>query len=343
MFVGNFKGQSCTIDSTAPNRSICVTGLSGSGKTCRLNKIELENTNQNTTFIVLDLNHTHTEEQILPSVREKYERLSHRIDAVRDGFDLCIFQPLKNQKNEVESTLHLINSAVQAFSASQNLGVRQIAALREAVIDAIKYRLDFNSDAEALDFCLSIRDDLPSEAVRQRLWGLLNCGVLRTSNKWIKPSYINILDFSDVDGSTKISLAELTLSSIWRNAQYGSLQSFTENLTIVLDEFQNLSLKKDAVLRNLLREGRKFGINLVLATQTLAAFPKDILALLDQTATKLYFRPAQNEALKISKEISPDDPKKLAKQLLDLKIGECIAVGDLCIGGTPIQRPVMLR
>lgn len=343
MFIGNFNGRSCTVGTGSPNKSICVTGLSGSGKTCRLNQIELANTNDNTTIIVLDMAYTHTEDQILPSIRKKHTAIANRINAVKDGIDLCIFQPIRNEKNEVESPIHLINSAVEAFSASQNFGVRQIAALREAVIDAIKYRADFESDVEALDFCLSIRDDITAETVRQRLWGLLNCRVLRTSKKQIKSSFINILDFSGVDESTKALLAELTLASIWRSAQYGNLRAFTGNLLIVLDEFQNLPLKKDAVLRSLLREGRKFGISLVLATQTLAAFPKDVLALLDQSATKLYFRPAQSEARKIAKEIGADDQKEFAEQLVNLKVGECIAVGDLCIGGTPIRRPVLLR
>lgn len=343
MFVGNFNRKRCEISADSPNKSICVTGLSGSGKTCRLNKIELENINSDTTIIVLDTNHTHAEEQILPSIRKKYFEIANRIDAVRDGIDLCIFQPLTNSKNETESPLHLVNSTVQAFSTSQNLGVRQIAALREAVIDAIKYRSDFNSDAEALNFCLSLRDDTPSETVRQRLWNLLNCGILRPSKKSIMSSFINILDFSEVDESTKISLSELTLSSIWRNAQYGNLKTFTKNLIIILDEFQNLSLKKDSLLRTMLREGRKFGISLVLSTQTLAAFPKDLLSLLDQAATKLYFRPAQNEALKISKEIGSNEPKEFAKHLLNLHIGECIAVGNFCVGGTPVQRPILLK
>lgn len=82
---------------------------------------------------------------------------------------------------------------------------------------------------------------------------------------------------------------------------------------------------------------------MVLATQTLNTFSKDILALLNQTATKLYFRPAQSEAAKISKEIESDNPKEWAKHLLNLKIGESVAVGDLCIGDTQITRPILLK
>lgn len=105
-------------------------------------------------------------------------------------------------------------------------------------------------------------------------------GIISSIGQIVYP-YFFILDLSEVDALTQVSLAELTLSSIWRNAQYGSLKLFTENLIIVLDEFQNLSLKKDSVLRNMLREGRKFSISLVLATQTLGTSSKAILSLLN--------------------------------------------------------------
>lgn len=154
---------------------------------------------------------------------------------------------------------------------------------------------------------------------------------------------INVLDLSEIDAFTQVSLAELILSSIWRNAQFGCLKTFTSDLIIVLDEFQNLSLKKDSILRLLLREGRKFGIHLVLATQTTSIFSKDLLALLDQSATRLYFRPAQNEAVKIAKMITHGDPKGWEKRLLDLRVGESIAIGDLCVGTLHIKRPILLN
>lgn len=289
------------------------------------------------------MNHTHAKDQIFPHIRQEYFALTNRIYAVKDGLDLCLFQPLKNARGEDESAINLINSAVQAFSSSQNMGVRQIAALREAVGDAIRYRKDFEDDAQALDLCLSMREDAQSKAVREKLWTLLNCGVLRPSKKNITPGRINILDLSEVDAFTQTALAELILSSIWRNARSGCLKTFTSDLIIVLDEFQNLSLKKDAVLRTLLREGRKFGIDLVLATQTLGSFSKDLTALLDQTATKLHFRPAQNEALKIAKTIDSGDPKDRARTLLNLRVGESIAIGDLCVDTLHIKRPILLR
>ena len=100
---------------------------------------------------------------------------------------------------------------------------------------------------------------------------------------------------------------------------------------------------KNAILQNILREGRKFGLNLILATQTFGAFSKDILALLAQTATKLYFRLAQNEALKISKSIGTEGSKEWIKKLLNLKVCESTAIENLRMGTLYIDCPILFN
>ena len=112
---------------------------------------------------------------------------------------------------------------------------------------------------------------------------------------------------------------------------------------IVIDEFQNLSAKMGAPLMRLLTEGRRFGISLLLATQSLEIFPGEIQPVLSQTATRLYFRPTDNEVKKIAKNISADSAAEWVKRLKNLKVGESVAVGDLEIAGCEIRRPILLK
>ena len=42
MYLGKFQGRNCVSSKFSPNESICITGLSGTGKTVRLQKIEIE-------------------------------------------------------------------------------------------------------------------------------------------------------------------------------------------------------------------------------------------------------------------------------------------------------------
>ena len=342
MYIGNIDGKLCWVSQSSPNRSVCVTGISGMGKTTRLNYMELLNAKAGAIVLVLDMNQTHTEEQVFPCIREEYLKYANRIHALRDGLGLGLLQPMYAPDGTEEPFFHLVNSAVKALSSAQNMGVRQIGTLRNAVINAIRYRGSFQTEAEALAISLLQQEDSCSEAVYQKLWTLLNCGALKSASKCIGKGKINMIDLSGADSATQNCLAEIFLSNLWRNVQFNGMAAMGRELVIVLDEFQNLSLKHDAVLRDMLREGRKFGLNLILATQTLEAFPKETLALLNQTATRLFFRPAPSEAKRIAKEIDFENPNGWVKTLLGLRIGESVAVGNFCIEGAEICRPLIL-
>lgn len=343
MYIGNFNGKSCWISRNSPNRSVCMTGISGMGKTTRLNYMELVNAKAGATVLILDMNQSHAEEQIFPLIREEYQRWINRIHVLQDGLGDGILQPMYSPNGEEEPFFHLVNSAVKALSSSQNMGVRQIGALRNAVIDAIGNLGSFQTEAEALAISLLQQEDSHAEAVYQKLWTLLNCGALKPASKFMEAGKINIIDLSGTDVVTQNCLAEIVLSNLWRNVRFNRTSTIRNNLVIVLDEFQNLSLKNDSVLRDMLREGRKFGINLLLSTQTFEVFPKDVLALLNQAATKLYFRPTPSEAKRIAKEIGNENGSECVKMLLSLKVGESVAIGDFCIDGMEISRPLILK
>lgn len=343
MYCGSFSGQPCWISQNSPNRSICLTGISGMGKTARLNQMELMSAKAGTTVLILDMDQTHTSDRIFQPIREEYTQRINRISAMQDGLGLGLLNPMRTPQGEGEPFVHLINSAVKALSATQGMGVRQVAALRQAVIEAVQHSCDFATEAEALAFFLCQQEDAYAEAVYQKLWTVLNCGALKPCGKSIQLGMLNIIDLAGADVITTACLAEIILSNLWRNIQFCSQGTVQREFVIVLDEFQNLSLKNDATLRSMLREGRKFGIKLLLATQTLEVFHKDVIAVLNQAATRLYFRPAQSEAKKFSREIDFENVGEWTKTLLGLKVGESLAVGNLCVGSTEIRRPVILQ
>ena len=111
---------------------------------------------------------------------------------------------------------------------------------------------------------------------------------------------------------------------------------------MVLDEFQNLSLKHDSILFQILREGRKFNLYLLLATQTLAGFDNGQRAVLQQAATQLYFQPAVHEINMVSRLIIGMETEMAKKLLEKLQVGECLAVGRFMIGENSIDRPLKM-
>lgn len=86
-------------------------------------------------------------------------------------------------------------------------------------------------------------------------------------------------------------------------------------------------------MAQILREGRKFNLSLLLATQTLFTFNTDKRLLLQQPATKLYFKPVESELKKIAKQFPDIDPKDAERLLQGLRIGECLATGEFEIAG----------
>lgn len=343
MYVGDLNGQQCYISKFSPNASICLTGISGSGKTVRMQKIELACVQNGATVIVFDLNQTHTESQIFVPIYEAYNLYINRIEAIKDGINLSFLTAIQDAQGKQESFVSLVNSAVNALTAGQNMGLQQIGVLRNAVMNVVKNRAHFQTDVEAIAYFLLQDDDARANAVYQRLWTVLNSGVLRPSEKKIQYGKVNILDFSGLDALTKSTLVEITLSAIWRNTTMRGTDIKGTELILALDEFQLLSWQKNAVMRDILREGRRFGIKVLMATQTLEIFPKDVVSLLNQMANRLVFRPPTSEICRLAKMIDPKKLEMWADQLNNLRIGESIGLGDFNVGGREVRHPIKLN
>ena len=343
MYVGDVNGQQCYISQFAPNASVCITGISGSGKTVRMQKIELDCVQNGATVIVFDLNQTHTESQIFAPIYEPYNLCVNRIEALKDGINLSFLTPMRGAQGEEESFVSLVNSAVNALTAGQNMGLQQVGVLRNAVMNAVKNRPHFQTDVEAIAYFLLQDDDARANAVYQRLWTVLNSGVLRPSEKAIQYGRINILDFSRLDALTKSTLVEIALSAIWRNTTVRGTEIKGTEFILALDEFQLLSWQKSAVMRDILREGRRFGIKVLMATQTLEIFPKDVVSMLNQMANRLVFRPPTSEICRLAKMIEPKKCEMWSEQLGSLHIGESIGLGDFAVGGQEVRHPIKLN
>ena len=344
MYLGKTAGRVCRTSRASPNESVSITGISGTGKTSRMFAMELEEVKQGNTVIVIDCGRTHLRQEIFAEVRQEYITFENRIDAVNDGLSLNLLSPLRSKDGKTESFVNHVNSAVKGLGSSFALGGRQQGALREVVIEAIRYLQDTHdiSEAEALVVAFERRQDAVRTLIYQKLWSVLNCNVLRSCKKPISEHKINILDLSGVDMMTRVTLTEMILAQLWRIACFSGQIYGSGKVTIVLDEYQRLCTKKGSIFRCILTEGRKFQLNLLLGTQTLDVFPPETVSLLNQSATQLYFRPSANEITKIARRIDSERPSYWSAKLRSLRVGECIAVGAKEVCGHEISRPLVL-
>ena len=346
MYLGKCEGFECYISPNAPNGSCIITGISGGGKSCKQNQMELREVLDGNTPIILDISRNHLKKDIFYKIQSDYWKHVNYIDASKDGIGIEIFAPIKNCRSELESYVTLINSNVQALSARQNMGLRQQVILREVVEEAIQLKRKCPNYTDELILRTVFnkhKEDTKWQEIYQRLWTVLNCGVLKRGTKQIKPQAINIIDLSTLDMLSSEILSEVILAYLWRNVYNAGFPLSFGKVTIVLDEFQHVSIKKSSMLRTMLREGRRFGLSLILATQTMGIFTPEEVSMLNQTATHLYFRPADSDLTKCARMIEPSKATSWRKRLANLERGNCVAVGSLMVNGREISHPLLLR
>lgn len=98
---------------------------------------------------------------------------------------------------------------------------------------------------------------------------------------------------------------------------------------------------KDSALAQVLSEGRKFNVNLLLATQQIEQGSASIVQQrLAQCGLILYFQPNINQAAAVAKRISMNDGEGWRNVLKTLKRGEFVAVGDLIVDEKSINSPL---
>lgn len=345
MYLGKYEGKACAVHLNAPNYSVLITGISGSGKSCRQNQIEFNEVVDGNTVIILDLSKSRRKEAVFHDIRQEYWGNVNYINLTEEGLGLEIFSPINRYEEVQEPYINLVNENVRAFSACQSMGIRQLAVLREAVEECIRkkaQRPELDSKVILQEVFYGHKEEKWQE-VYQKLWTVLNSEVLSGRKRKIQPKKINLLDLSNLDMLSGEIISEVILSYLWRICYYGGASAEYGKIVLSLDEFQHFSMKKDAALRTMLREGRKFGVSLILATQTLDVFSKEQLSIINQAATRLYFRPVASDLARCAKQLENSDAGKWKQRLSDLERGECIAVGAFDIDGMNIRHPIRLR
>jgi DNA phosphorothioation-dependent restriction protein DptH len=123
-------------------------------------------------------------------------------------------------------------------------------------------------------------------------------------------------------------IVEFSLIDLY--AYYRAVGSKNQPRVVVLDEVQNLDQREDSPLAQLLREGRKFGFSLILATQIMSNPQKDERDRLFNAGHKLFFRPADTEMRSyadIAAITTGEDINEWVKRLSRLQKGECYSLG----------------
>jgi DNA phosphorothioation-dependent restriction protein DptH len=126
-----------------------------------------------------------------------------------------------------------------------------------------------------------------------------------------------IIDLSGVQlDSVKKAASSFVLRKVYREMFFWE-QNSTMKLNIVLDEAHRVL--QDKTLPKLLKEGRKFGVSVVAASQSMADFSKQVI---DNVGTKIVFRTNYPDSKTAANLIRGRDGKDLSKNIEQLSVGE---------------------
>ncbi|MDO4471246.1 MAG: hypothetical protein Q4C84_15535, partial [Bacillota bacterium] len=240
--------------------------------------------------------------------------------------------------NGTEDTDEDITEAiVEIFSSIMPLPVRQKASLRSAVKSIVENTEIWCDGVMELGNLLQSSGTEQACSVYEKFSAIFTLKERR--NVEITAGKIIVLDFNSYPIKTQQLLAEFTLAVVWRYFQaLGKYAKYP--LFISLDEFQVLNMAPNATISQILREGRKFNISLLLATQTLASFDKAQRGIVMQAATCLYFRPSPGDIKYIIDGMDVKLQKKLIENMKSFRRGDCIVTGQLAVGKLSFQKPV---
>lgn len=331
------RDRQLKIADDADNSSILITGRSGSGKTTALQKISQGIASGGGTVLMVSFHGTH-------AGMEGHEKVK-RINIRKEGIPFSMMTPAFHLDGSMEEQEDVAEAVADIFSDVLRLGPAQKIMFQGAVLEAVGRESGSGDEIKAIGQALENLLENGSSHAAANVYGKFDsvfkkvkiCAVPGV----LKPGMITVLDLDGFSAHVQGPLAELILSILWRYYRIDG-QGKQEPLYIVCDEFQNLSKRPDSVLCQILCEGRKFNVAMLLATQTLERFEKREKALLLQAATQICFRPAASEAGAVLKRLGVERDAMWEERLLKLQRGECIAYGRLCIGTAVREKPVKM-
>lgn len=324
------NGTSVFLSKNSPNGNLAIFGISGAGKSTRISEIANDIVMTGETVLCFDLDGT-----IVMDELQNY----NFIDALEDGLNLRLLK--QNDFGDEENYITFISYITKIIAGTNRFGVRQIGALREAIEYSVAHRNEYETEMDAIKRGLILQDSTVANGVHNRLWSVLNCNVFRDSKKRIVKGKVNVISLKGIDSDTQRNILEIMLGAIWKKYRLSKEKACP--MTIVVDEFQKLNLKKDSIFTEMLREARKYGLSLVLATQSADIFNKDVLSAIHQTGVQLYFQLSSIDAKKVAEIIGSGNSDHYLLQLKNLKKGESLVVGNVSVGGREILKPIVVR
>ena len=339
-------------DAELENRHLLIFGGSGSGKTYAIQCLLLEMSKQSQHAAIIDYTDGFLPGKLDQTFIQRAQPQTHVL--VQQPFPINPFQRLEREEPGIGVLLeqpHNVASRVSdVFSSVYSIGEVQRAALARHIEQGLSTNSQFGLEEllQSLEADASAPPTLAikiAEFVKQRPFSLNEGSGWKQIFQGSLPTHI--LQLVNISKDMQRLITEFALWDFFAYATRNGNKDIP--LPVVLDEVQNLDHRSDRAIDKLLREGRKFGVSMILATQTISQFDKEQRSRLFQSTEKLFFKPVDTELKEFAQiltEVSPGRSRdEWVTELSKLNKGECWAIGPhRVIEGRPMRRdPVKLK
>jgi DNA phosphorothioation-dependent restriction protein DptH len=334
------------------NRHLLVFGASGSGKTYGIQCLLTEMAVQGLRSLIIDYTDGFLPRQVESRFTEVAQPASHYVASA--GLPL---NPFRRQQQIIDPNVppleenpYQVGSRVASIfnSVYESMGDQQFSTLVRAIENGISADAGFSLDQllERLQdegqYGLSLANKLepfikaqPFREGEESAWDAM----LAADEHWVQ-----VLQLKGFGREVQKLVTEFALWDLYDYAC--TTGSKKRPIPVVLDEIQNLDHRSDSPLDKMLREGRKFGLSLILATQTTSNFNQEQRDRLFQAGHKLFFRPADTEIERFASllaQVTRDSRSDWSQRLARLEKGQCWSLGPVETSAGKLQtKPVLV-
>lgn len=323
------------------NRHMMIFGSSGFGKTYAIQCLLAEMAVQKLVSFIVDYTNgflPHQIESVFGQIAKPKDYIVYTEKLPLNPFKPQLKKIIPSMPAMPESTYDIATRITAVFNAVYRMGEQQSAALTK-VIEA---ELDINPQPE-LEYILEKLEEegKSGETLANKIRPFVKAHPFRNdpnaswkAMKNISGHFVNVLQLAGLAPQIQYLVTEFVLWDLYSHAENEGNKY--NPLPIVLDEIQNLDHNSNSPLDKMIREGRKFGLSLILATQDMEQFNQEQRARLFMTGQKLFFKPPTSGIDNLAKMLSsatPDISKnEWTERLAKLEKGQCWSLG-------PVQMP----
>jgi DNA phosphorothioation-dependent restriction protein DptH len=335
------------------NRHMLIFGTSGSGKTYGIQCLLSELAAQSVRSFIIDYTDGFKTDQVEPEFDLVGKPANYYV-----RMDQLPLNPFKRQLQVVdpnrpaieESSFYVASRITSIFtSVYPTMGDQQSAALNRALTKGLDSDQHFSFD-QLLPLLRA--EGKQGESLANKLQPFVESKLFCESqnNAWeemlIKEGHwVHVLQLTALSQDIQKIVTEFTLWDLWDYVQ--NFGNKNKPIPVVLDEIHNLDHSSDSPINKILREGRKFGLSMILATQTTSDFNQEQRDRLFQAGHKLFFKPASTEVDRFAQVLSQATAgisrAEWVQRLNKLEKGQCWSLGPVeKSNGALVDEPVLV-